>query len=178
MKAMSVFPSWGMYKGDAARKQNLSEYGYRLPVSASEMTYIVSSGALNSTHSRLPAGADNRPLKFQEWENMRPQTIFVSATPGSWEFEQTQGEFVEQVIRPTGLLDPVCLVRPTHNQVDDLICECQQTYGPGTPDFGNHLDQKMAEALSEYFHEAGIKARYLHSDFIAQGGEKREAAKV
>ena len=92
----------GMYRGDYARKSTLAEYGFR-----------------------LPSCMDNRPLKFEEWEAMRPQTIYVSATPGSWEMERTDGVFVEQVVRPTGLIDPVCHIRPTENQVDDLLAECK-----------------------------------------------------
>lgn len=131
----------GMYKGDASRKTTLSEYGFR-----------------------LPACKDNRPLKFEEWNNMRPQTIFVSATPGSFELEQTEGTFVEQLIRPTGLIDPVCIVRPTRHQVDDLIKECLETAKKGYRALVTTLTKKMAEALSEYFLEAGLKARYIHSD--------------
>ena len=131
----------GMYKGDAARKHNLSEYGFR-----------------------LPACKDNRPLKFEEWEAMRPQAVFVSATPGPWELEKTQGAFVEQVIRPTGLIDPPCLVRPTENQVDDLIHECLEAAKKGQRVLVTTLTKKMAEALTEYFAEAGIKASYIHSD--------------
>jgi excinuclease ABC subunit B len=131
----------GMYRGDAARKETLSAYGFR-----------------------LPACKDNRPLKFEEWERMRPQTIFVSATPGPWELQQTQGAFIEQIIRPTGLIDPVCVVRPTAHQVDDLIHECQRTIQQGYRVLVTTLTKKMAEALSEYFAEAGLKARYLHSD--------------
>lgn len=130
-----------MYRGDAARKSTLWHHGFR-----------------------LPSCADNRPLKFEEWEQMRPQTIFVSATPGPWELEQTRGCFVEQIIRPTGLLDPVCLVRPTENQVDDLIEECRNCIQEGLRVLVTTLTKKMAEALSEYFFEAGIKARYMHSD--------------
>jgi len=131
----------GMYRGDAVRKKNLSEHGFR-----------------------LPACQDNRPLKFEEWDALRPQTIFVSATPGHWELEHTQGVFVEQVIRPTGLLDPVCFVRPTENQVDDLIAECKSCVKTNTRALVTTLTKKMAEALTEYLSEAGLKVRYMHSD--------------
>jgi excinuclease ABC subunit B len=131
----------GMYKGDASRKQTLAEYGFR-----------------------LPSCRDNRPLKFEEWETMRPQTVFVSATPGPWELEKTQGVFVEQIIRPTGLIDPVCIVRPTQHQVDDLIAECLETAKKNQRILITTLTKKMAEALSEYVNEAGLKARYIHSD--------------
>ncbi len=131
----------GMYKGDAARKRNLSDYGFR-----------------------LPACKDNRPLKFEEWETMRPQAVFVSATPGPWELEQTQGAFIEQVIRPTGLIDPPCLIRPTEHQVDDLIHECLEAAKKNQRVLVTTLTKKMAEALTEYFAEAGIKASYIHSD--------------
>lgn len=131
----------GMSRGDAVRKETLSEYGFR-----------------------LPACKDNRPLKFEEWERMRPQTVFVSATPGPWELEQTHGAFIEQVIRPTGLIDPVCIVRPTKDQIDDLIHTCQQTVKNGYRALVTTLTKKMAEALSEYLSEAGLKTRYIHSD--------------
>lgn len=131
----------GMYKGDRARKQTLSEYGFR-----------------------LPSCADNRPLKFEEWEQFRPQTLYVSATPGPWELNQTHGEFVEQVIRPTGLIDPICTVRPCEHQVDDLIAECRETVAKGMRVLVTTLTKKMAEALTDYFTEADLKARYLHSD--------------
>lgn len=130
-----------MYKGDFARKTTLSNYGFR-----------------------LPSCLDNRPLKFEEWEQFRPQTIFVSATPGTWELDQTQGTFVEQIVRPTGLIDPVCLIRPTETQVDDIIAESRQAALDGTRVLITVLTKKMAEALTEYMHEAGIKVRYVHSD--------------
>ena len=130
-----------MYKGDFSRKSTLSEYGFR-----------------------LPSCMDNRPLKFEEWEQFRPQTIFVSATPGNWELERTGVVFVEQVVRPTGLIDPVCLVRPTDSQVDDIIAECREAAANGTRVLVTTLTKKMAEALTEYMHEAGIKVRYVHSD--------------
>ena len=131
----------GMYRGDAVRKNTLAEYGFR-----------------------LPSCRDNRPLKFEEWETMRPQTVFVSATPSPWELEQTTGIFVEQIIRPTGLIDPVCLVRPTQHQIDDLITECSETARQGYRVLVTTLTKKMAEALTEYLTEAGLKTRYVHSD--------------
>jgi len=130
-----------MYKGDFARKSTLAGYGFR-----------------------LPSCMDNRPLKFDEWEQMRPETIFVSATPGNWEMERTGGVFAEQVVRPTGLIDPVCIVRPTENQVDDLIAECKEQAAKGYRVLVTVLTKKMAEALTEYLHEAGVRVRYIHSD--------------
>ncbi|MBM3482427.1 MAG: excinuclease ABC subunit UvrB [Alphaproteobacteria bacterium] len=131
----------GMYRGDYKRKSTLAEFGFR-----------------------LPSCVDNRPLKFEEWDNMRPQTVFVSATPGPWELERTGGVFVEQVIRPTGLIDPVCIIRPIEKQVDDLIAECRATIGKGYRVLVTTLTKRMAEDLTEYLHEAGLKVRYLHSD--------------
>ena len=131
----------GMYRGDFARKSNLSEFGFR-----------------------LPSCMDNRPLKFEEWDSLRPQTVFVSATPGDWELKHTQGVFAEQVIRPTGLLDPVCIVRPTASQVDDLLAECRDTVAKGERVLVTTLTKKMAEDLTNYMVEAGLKVRYLHSD--------------
>ncbi|MGP1397370.1 MAG: excinuclease ABC subunit UvrB [Inquilinaceae bacterium] len=131
----------GMFKGDRARKLTLSEFGFR-----------------------LPACVDNRPLKFEEWEAMRPQTVFVSATPGPWELERTGGVFTEQVVRPTGLIDPLVIVRPTANQVDDLMDECRQMVAKGLRVLVTTLTKRMAEALTEYMTEAGIKVRYIHSD--------------
>jgi excinuclease ABC subunit B len=130
-----------MYKGDRSRKATLYEHGFR-----------------------LPSCADNRPLKFEEWEGMRPQTVFVSATPGPWELDKTQGSFVEQVIRPTGLIDPVCEIHPCEHQVDDLIHECKLTVAKGFRALVTTLTKKMAEALTDYLNEAGLKVRYLHSD--------------
>ena len=130
-----------MYKGDRARKETLSEHGFR-----------------------LPSCMDNRPLKFEEWEEFRPQTIFVSATPGPWEMEKTGGVFTEQVVRPTGLIDPECIVRPTGNQVDDVIGECSKQAAAGNRVLITTLTKKMAEDLTEYMFEAGIRVRYLHSD--------------
>ena len=131
----------GMYKGDFARKSTLSEYGFR-----------------------LPSCMDNRPLKFDEWERMRGQSIFVSATPGPWELGRTGGVFTEQVVRPTGLIDPVCIIRPTETQVDDLLAECRDCALKGQRVLVTTLTKKMAEALTEYMHEAGIRVRYIHSD--------------
>ena len=131
----------GMYRGDAVRKRTLAEYGFR-----------------------LPSCADNRPLKFEEWDHIRPKTVFVSATPGPWEMEATQGHFIEQVIRPTGLIDPVCVVRPVENQVEDLIAECQKIVKQGLRVLVTTLTKKMAEALTEYMNEAGLKVCYVHSD--------------
>ncbi len=130
-----------MFKGDRSRKSTLSEYGFR-----------------------LPSCMDNRPLKFEEWELMRPQTIHVSATPGDWELEQTQGVFAEQVVRPTGLIDPPCIIRPTEDQVDDLLKECREVVAKGGRILVTTLTKKMAEALTEYMMEAGLKVRYIHAD--------------
>jgi len=131
----------GMFRGDFRRKWTLAEYGFR-----------------------LPSCVDNRPLKFTEWEAMRPQTTFVSATPGSWELERTGGVFVEQVIRPTGLIDPPCIIRPVEHQVDDLMAECREVTANGYRALVTTLTKRMAEDLTEYLHEAGIKVRYMHSD--------------
>ncbi|HEY0832883.1 MAG TPA: excinuclease ABC subunit UvrB [Azospirillum sp.] len=131
----------GMYRGDFVRKATLSDFGFR-----------------------LPSCKDNRPLKFEEWESMRPQTVFVSATPGNWELERTGGVFTEQVVRPTGLIDPEVIVRPTETQVDDLIAECREVTAKGFRVLVTTLTKKMAEALTEYMHEAGLRVRYIHSD--------------
>ena len=131
----------GMYKGDHTRKKTLSEYGFR-----------------------LPSCMDNRPLKFQEWDAMRTQTIFVSATPGPWELQQTSGKFVDQVIRPTGLCDPEIQIRPAKNQVDDLLAECKEVAKKNYRSLVTTLTKKMAEDLTEYLHENGVKVRYMHSD--------------
>ena len=131
----------GMYKGDYSRKSTLSEHGFR-----------------------LPSCKDNRPLKFEEWELMRPQSIFVSATPGPWELNQTGGVFSEQIIRPTGLIDPESEIRPASNQVDDLIYECKLIAKKGQRVLVTVLTKKMAEDLTEYMNEQNIKVRYLHSD--------------
>lgn len=138
---ISVPQIGGMFRGDRNRKSTLSEYGFR-----------------------LPSCLDNRPLKLEEWEKMRPQTIFVSATPGDWELEQSHGSFAEQVIRPTGLADPVCLVRPVENQIDDLMEECRKTIAKKERVLVTTLTKKMAEDLTEYLNENGIKVRYMHSD--------------
>ena len=130
-----------MYRGDRQRKETLAEFGFR-----------------------LPSCVDNRPLKFEEWETMRPQTIFVSATPAPWELERTGGVFVEQVVRPTGLIDPMVIIRPTATQVDDLMAECRETVARGYRVLVTTLTKKMAEALTEYLSESGIKVRYIHSD--------------
>ena len=127
-----------MSRGDRARKENLAQYGFR-----------------------LPACIDNRPLTFDEWDALRPQTIFVSATPAQWELEQANGVVAEQVIRPTGLLDPMCVVRPIEHQVDDLLDELKKLKGRALV---TTLTKKMAEQLTDYLNENGVRARYLHSD--------------
>jgi excinuclease ABC subunit B len=131
----------GMERGDHARKSILSEFGFR-----------------------LPSCLDNRPLKFEEWERFRPQTLFVSATPGPWEMERTAGVFAEQVIRPTGLIDPITEVRPVEKQVDDLLAECRVVTARGGRILVTVLTKRMAEDLTEYLGEHGIRVRYLHSD--------------
>ena len=131
----------GMERGDFARKSILSEFGFR-----------------------LPSCIDNRPLKFEEWQSFRPQTLFVSATPGPWEMERTAGVFAEQVIRPTGLIDPVTEVRPVERQVDDLLAEVRATAARGARTLVTTLTKRMAEDLTEYLTEQGVKVRYLHSD--------------
>jgi len=138
---VSVPQIGGMYKGDRARKETLSTYGFR-----------------------LPSCKDNRPLKFEEWEVFRPQTIFVSATPGPYELDQTGGEFADQVIRPTGLLDPECIIKPCQNQVDDLMAECRDVIAKGFRVLVTTLTKKMAEALTEYLSESGLSVKYMHSD--------------
>ena len=130
-----------MFRGDRSRKTTLSEYGFR-----------------------LPSCMDNRPLKFEEWDAMRPRTIFVSATPGPWEMEQTKGVFTEQIIRPTGLLDPECIIRPIARQVEDLMAECQEVAARRGRVLVTTLTKKMAEDLTEYLNENSVKARYMHSD--------------
>jgi len=130
-----------MFRGDYRRKATLAEYGFR-----------------------LPSCMDNRPLRFEEWDAMRPQTAFVSATPGGWELEETGGSFVEQVIRPTGLTDPEVIVRPAKTQVDDLLFEAKETAKRGYRTLVTTLTKRMAEDLTEYMHEAGIRVRYMHSD--------------
>jgi len=131
----------GMFRGDYRRKSTLAEYGFR-----------------------LPSCMDNRPLRFEEWDAMRPQTVYVSATPGGWELEQTQGAFAEQVIRPTGLIDPPVLVRPAISQVDDLIDEARKVVAQGYRILVTTLTKRIAEDLTEYMHEQGIRVRYMHSD--------------
>jgi excinuclease ABC subunit B len=130
-----------MYKGDLSRKNNLVEHGFR-----------------------MPSAKDNRPLKFEEWDKLRPQTVFVSATPGKFELDLTGGEFVEQLIRPTGLIDPECIIRPVTTQVDDLIKECKATAKKGYRTLVTALTKRMAEDLSSYLQEAGLKVTYMHSD--------------
>jgi excinuclease ABC subunit B len=131
----------GMYRGDFRRKATLAEYGFR-----------------------LPSCMDNRPLRFEEWDLMRPPTAFVSATPGAWELEQTGGVFIEQVIRPTGLIDPPVEVRPAKTQVDDLLGEVREVAGRGYRALVTVLTKRMAEDLTEYLHEQGVRVRYMHSD--------------
>jgi len=131
----------GMFRGDYRRKATLAEYGFR-----------------------LPSCIDNRPLRFEEWDAMRPQTTYVSATPGGWELEQTGGVFTEQVIRPTGLIDPPVIIRPASAQVDDLIDECRKVTSQGYRVLATTLTKRMAEDLTEYMHEQGLRVRYMHSD--------------
>ena len=131
----------GMYRGDFRRKATLAEYGFR-----------------------LPSCMDNRPLRFEEWDRMRPQTICVSATPGGWEMEAADGVFAEQVIRPTGLIDPPVEIRPARTQVDDVLDEIMQTAKAGYRTLVTTLTKRMAEDLTEYLHEAGVRVRYMHSD--------------
>ncbi len=138
---VSVPQIGGMYRGDYRRKFTLAEHGFR-----------------------LPSCMDNRPLKFEEWDAMRPQSVFVSATPAAWELEQTGGVFTEQVIRPTGLLDPQVEIRPVGMQVDDLLDEIRIVTGRGMRTLCTTLTKRMAEDLTEYLHEQGIKVRYMHSD--------------
>ena len=131
----------GMYKGDRSRKQTLSDYGFR-----------------------LPSCMDNRPLKFEEWEKMRPQTLFISATPGPWELNKTEGVFTEQIIRPTGLIDPEVEIKPAKTQVEDLISECKRTIDLKYRVLVTTLTKRMAEDLTEYMHENGLRVKYMHSD--------------
>ncbi len=135
----------GMYRGDFNRKKTLSDYGFR-----------------------LPSCMDNRPLKFEEWDAMRPSSIHVSATPGPWELERTGGVFAEQVIRPTGLIDPPVEVRPVqahgHSQVDDVIAEVKEAAAKNLRSLVTVLTKRMAEDLTEYMHEQGVRVRYMHSD--------------
>jgi len=138
---VSVPQIGGMYRGDYRRKFTLAEHGFR-----------------------LPSCMDNRPLKFEEWDAMRPQSVFVSATPSAWEMEQTGGVFTEQVIRPTGLLDPQVEIRPVEMQVDDLLDEVRKMAANGFRTLCTTLTKRMAEDLTEYLHEQGIRVRYMHSD--------------
>ncbi len=131
----------GMYKGDFARKTNLTTHGFR-----------------------LPSALDNRPLKFEEWEKLRPQTIFVSATPRQYELEKSHGVIVEQIIRPTGLIDPICEIRPLKTQVDDLMNEIKKVTQKGFRTLATTLTKKMAEDLTDYLNDCGLKAVYMHSD--------------
>jgi excinuclease ABC subunit B len=138
---VSVPQIGGMYKGDFRRKMTLAEHGFR-----------------------LPSCMDNRPLKFEEWDAMRPQSVFVSATPAAWEIEQTGGVFTEQIIRPTGLIDPMIEIRPVEMQVDDLLDEVRKVAANGMRTLCTTLTKRMAEDLTEYMHEQGIRVRYMHSD--------------
>jgi excinuclease ABC subunit B len=138
---VSVPQIGGMYKGDFRRKSVLAEHGFR-----------------------LPSCMDNRPLKFEEWDAMRPQSVFVSATPAAWEMEQTGGVFTEQIIRPTGLIDPEIEIRPVEMQVDDLLDEVRKVSAAGYRTLCTTLTKRMAEDLTEYMHEQGIRVRYMHSD--------------
>ncbi|MGB0660083.1 MAG: excinuclease ABC subunit UvrB [Mangrovicoccus sp.] len=138
---VSVPQIGGMYRGDYRRKFTLAEHGFR-----------------------LPSCMDNRPLKFEEWDAMRPQSIFVSATPSDWEIDQAGGVFTEQVIRPTGLLDPEVEIRPVASQVDDLLDEIRRVAERGYRTLATVLTKRMAEDLTEYLHEQGIRVRYMHSD--------------
>ncbi len=131
----------GMFRGDFRRKATLAEFGFR-----------------------LPSCLDNRPMRFEEWDAMRPQSVFVSATPGGWELDQTGGVFSEQVIRPTGLVDPECEIRPAKTQVDDLLDEVRKVAARGNRVLVTTLTKRMAEHLTEYMHEAGVRVRYMHSD--------------
>ena len=138
---VSVPQIGGMYKGDFRRKMTLADHGFR-----------------------LPSCMDNRPLKFEEWDAMRPQSVFVSATPAAWEMEQAAGAFTEQVIRPTGLIDPMIEIRPVEMQVDDLLDEVRRVSARGMRTLCTTLTKRMAEDLTEYMHEQGIRVRYMHSD--------------
>ncbi|MDQ0320626.1 excinuclease ABC subunit B [Pararhizobium capsulatum DSM 1112] len=138
---VSVSQIGGMYRGDFRRKATLAEYGFR-----------------------LPSCMDNRPLRFEEWDAMRPDTIAVSATPAAWEMEQAGGVFAEQVIRPTGLIDPPVEVRPAKSQVDDVLGEIRETAQAGYRTLVTVLTKRMAEDLTEYLHEQGVRVRYMHSD--------------
>ena len=130
----------GMFRGDFARKTTLAEYGFR-----------------------LPSCVDNRPLRFEEWDRMRPQSVFMSATPGPWELQRTGGSFAEQVVRPTGLIDPLCIIRPVESQVDDLMNEVKAVAARGQRALVTTLTKRMAEDLTDYLHDSGVRVRYLHS---------------
>ena len=138
---VSVPQIHGMFKGDRSRKETLSEFGFR-----------------------LPSCLDNRPLKFEEWDATRPDTIFVSATPAEWELKKSKGRLVEQIIRPTGLIDPECEIRPASSQVDDLIGECKKIAKKKQRALVTTLTKRMAEDLTDYMNEAGINVQYMHSD--------------
>ncbi|MCK5166252.1 MAG: excinuclease ABC subunit UvrB, partial [Rhodospirillaceae bacterium] len=138
---VSVPQIGGMYKGDFNRKSTLANFGFR-----------------------LPSCVDNRPLKFDEWDSMRPDTIFVSATPGPWEMERTGGVFTEQLVRPTGLIDPEVIIRPVETQVDDLMGECFEAAKKGQRVLVTVLTKKMAEELTDYLHGHNVRVRYMHSD--------------
>ena len=133
----------GMYEGDHSRKKNLVEYGFR-----------------------LPSAMDNRPLKFKEFEEFINQVIYVSATPGPYELQHGGKDVVEQIIRPTGLMDPVIKVKPAKGQVDDLLKEIKATIAKGFRVLVTTLTKRMAEDLTEYYHDLGLKVRYLHSDCL------------
>ncbi|MDA9817888.1 excinuclease ABC subunit UvrB [Flavobacteriaceae bacterium] len=138
---VSVSQIGGMYKGDFSRKSNLVSHGFR-----------------------LPSALDNRPLKFEEWEKYKPQTIYISATPREYEIEKSNGKVVEQIIRPTGLVDPVCEVKPLETQVDDLIAQANKTKAAGFRTLATTLTKKMAEELADYLNDNGVKSVYMHSD--------------
>ena len=134
----------GMFKGDRSRKNTLSDYGFR-----------------------LPSCKDNRPLMFEEWERFKSQTIYVSATPGEYELDKTSGVFIEQIVRPTGLVDPICEVRKASNQVEDIIEECKKVTLKGLRVLVTTLTKKNAEMVTDYLNENGVKARYMHSEIDA-----------
>ena len=129
----------GMFKGDRARKETLSDYGFR-----------------------LPSCKDNRPLMFEEWEKFKGQTVYVSATPGEYELNKTKGVFTEQVVRPTGLVDPICEIRKASNQVEDVIEECKKMSNQNKRVLISTLTKKNAEMVTEFLNENSVKARYMH----------------
>ena len=131
----------GMYKGDRSRKDTLAKFGFR-----------------------LPSCKDNRPLKFEEWTKFKGQTVYVSATPGTWELNQTSGVIVEQVVRPTGLVDPKCFIKPAKNQIEDLMHECKKVVEKGFRVLVTTLTKKDAEKITDYFNENYHKTKYMHSD--------------